>query len=474
MTKIALVQTFHPYTQMTHLHPLGLMYVATGARTGGYEDITILDMKVDDLRVPQAADRLETMRPDVIGMTAMTYEAGCLHALAAEMKRRMPKVVIVAGGPHPSVAADDVMKDPNIDFCVRGEGERTFPQLLDAICSGAIYGAGTSNPNYGEILGVVWRKPDSEVVYNPDRTPPDTLDELGFPAWDLVDIHKYHSVPRGGIIYAHKEFATIFSSRACPWRCTYCHNSYGKKFRERSARHVLEEVDFLVSKYGVRELVFYDDIFNFKPDRAKAICRGLIDRNYGLKLTFPNGLRGDILDEELVDLMTEAGMYRAMIAIESGVPRIQKVMKKNLRLPQTKKIVDYMATKGVMTHGAFMLGFPTETREEMEETIRWARDSSFHTAAFYRVIPFKGTELFKQVEEAGHTLPTDWSHYEPYFSDINVSAVPESEISKIRRSAYFRFYLSPKRLWSIFRLIPNKLHMIPYLTLLFARRATAR
>ena len=99
MTKIALVQTFHPYTQMTHLHPLGLMYVATGARSGGYEDITILDMKVDDLRVPQAADRLETMRPDVIGMTAMTYEAGCLHALAAEMKRRMPKVVIVAGGP---------------------------------------------------------------------------------------------------------------------------------------------------------------------------------------------------------------------------------------------------------------------------------------------------------------------------------------------------------------------------------------
>ena len=346
--------------------------------------------------------------------------------------------------------------------------------MLDAICNGAIYGAGTSNPNYGEILGVVWRKPDSEVVYNPDRTPPTRSTSWASPPGTWSISTNTTACRAAGSSTRTREFATIFSSRACPWRCTYCHNSYGKKFRERSARHVLEEVDFLVSKYGVRELVFYDDIFNFKPDRAKAICRGLIDRNYGLKLTFPNGLRGDILDEELVDLMTEAGMYRAMIAIESGVPRIQKVMKKNLRLPQTKKIVDYMATKGVMTHGAFMLGFPTETREEMEETIRWARDSSFHTAAFYRVIPFKGTELFKQVEEAGHTLPTDWSHYEPYFSDINVSAVPESEISKIRRSAYFRFYLSPKRLWSIFRLIPNKLHMIPYLTLLFARRATAR
>lgn len=465
MTKIALVQTYHPYTQMTHLHPLGLMYVATGTRRGGYNDITIIDMKVDDLRVPQAADRLEALRPDVIGMTAMTYEAGCLHSLAAEMKKRLPGVKIVAGGPHPSVAADDVMKDTNVDFCVRGEGETTFPKLLDALRDGG---------DFTEVQGVVWRRDNGEIVYNPDRTPPDTLDELGFPAWDLVDIFKYHNVPRGGIIYAHKEFATIFSSRACPWRCTYCHNSYGKKFRERSARHVLDEVDLLVNKYGVRELVFYDDIFNFKPDRAKAICRGLIDRKYNLKLTFPNGLRGDILDEELVDLMKEAGMYRAMIAIESAVPRVQKVMKKNLRIPQTKKIVDYMSSKGVMTHGAFMLGFPTETKEEMLETIKWARESAFHTAAFYRVIPFKGTELFRQVEEAGHQLPTDWSHYEPYFSDINVSAVPEAEISKLRKRAYFEFYFSPKRLWAIFRLIPNKFRMIPYLTLLFARRAYAR
>jgi radical SAM superfamily enzyme YgiQ (UPF0313 family) len=466
VTKIALVQTYHPYTQMTHLHPLGLMYVATGARRGGYNDITILDMKVDDLRVPGAARRLEELKPDVIGLTAMTYEAGCLHALAAEMKKRLPNCIIVAGGPHPSVAADDVMKDRNVDFCVRGEGEATFPALLDALRAGAT--------DFSEVMGIVWRKSTGDIVYNADRTPPDNLDDLGYPAWDLVDIHKYHSVPRGGIIYAHKEFATIFSSRACPWRCTYCHNSYGKKFRERSARHVLDEIDLLVKQYGVRELVFYDDIFNFKPERAKAICRGLIERKYNLKLTFPNGLRGDILDEELVDLMKEAGMYRAMIAIESAVPRVQKVMKKNLRIPQTQKIIDYMASKGVMVHGAFMLGFPTETREEMLTTIAWARASSLHTAAFYRVIPFKGTELFRQVEAAGHQLPSDWSHYEPYYSDINVSAVPEHEIAKLRKKAYMDFYLAPKRLWSIFRLIPNKFKMIPYLTLLFARRAYAR
>jgi len=217
-----------------------------------------------------------------------------------------------------------------------------------------------------------------------------------------------------------------------------------------------------------------DDIFNFRPERAKQVARGIIERNWKIKLTFPNGFRGDILDEELVDLLKQAGMYRCMVAIESAVPRIQKVMKKNLRIERTGRIVDYIAKQGVMVHGAFMLGFPSETHEEMEATIDWAARSSFHTAAFFRVIPFKGTELFRQVEHAGFDLPSDWSSYEPYRSDINLSEVPEDTIFRLRKHAYRRFYLSPKRLWRIFKLIPNKATMLPFLALLFARRAYAR
>ena len=217
-----------------------------------------------------------------------------------------------------------------------------------------------------------------------------------------------------------------------------------------------------------------DDIFNFRPARAKKIARGLIERDYGLKLTFPNGFRGDILDEELVDLLKEAGMYRCMVAVESAVPRIQKVMKKNLKIEKVRNIVDYIAKRGIMVHGAFMLGFPSETREEMEATIDWAAKSSFHTAAFFRVIPFKGTQLFQEIEHAGYELPNDWSKYEPYQSEINLSEVQEQDIFKIRKEAYRRFYFSPKRLFRIFKLIPNKTNMLPFLTLLFARRAYAR
>jgi radical SAM superfamily enzyme YgiQ (UPF0313 family) len=466
MTRTVLVQTYHPYTQFTHVHPLGIMMIAAAARERGHRDMHILDMKVEDLSPEQACARIEALAPRVVGLSAMTYEAGCLHELAKLLKARIPDIVVVAGGPHPSVAAEDVLKDAAVDFVVRGEGEHTFAELLDGVRAG--------RTDWTECLGLSWRDKAGAAVHNPDREPPSKLDELPFPAWDLIPHEKYHTVPRGGVIYAHKEFATMFSSRACPWRCTYCHNSYGKTFRERSAEHVLAEIDLLVTRHGVKELVFMDDIFNFRPERAKKIAQGIIDRGYKLALTFPNGFRGDILDEELVVLLKKAGMYRCMVAVESASPRIQKVMKKNLKIDKVKNIVDFIADQGVMVHGAFMLGFPSETEQEMNETIDWAADSKFHTAAFFRVIPFKGTELFRQVEHAGYALPTDWSAYEPYRTDINLSTVPEDKIFALRKRAYRRFYWNPKRMYRIFKLIPNKTNMLPFLGLLFARRAYAR
>ncbi len=464
--RTVLVQTYHRYTQFTHVHPLGIMMIAAQARAAGHDDVSIVDMKVEDWEPERCVEELVKLAPDIVGLSAMTYEAGCMHALAKLVKQRLPRAIVVCGGPHPSVAADDVLADAAVDFVVRGEGEFIFVDVLDGLRDG--------RTDWSGCLGLSWRRADGARVHELDREPPPQLDLLPFPAWDLVDHAKYHTVPRGGVIYAHKEFATLFSSRACPWRCTYCHNSYGKTFRDRSAEHVLAEIELLVTKYGVKELVFMDDIFNFKPERAKAIARGIIERGWKLALTFPNGFRGDILDEELVVLLKQAGMYRCMVAVESASPRIQKVMKKNLKIEKVRRIVDFIAKQNVMVHGAFMLGFPSETEAEMRSTIDWAATSSFHTAAFFRVIPFKGTELFRQVEHAGFALPHDWSAYEPYQTEINLSTVPEALITSLRKSAYRRFYFNPARLWRIFKLIPNKTNMLPFLALLFARRAYAR
>ncbi len=466
MTRIVLLQTYHPYTQHTHVHPLGIMAVAAAVRAAGFEDVQILDMKAQGWTAEQAVERLVELAPEVVGISAMTYEAGCLAEVARGLKQRLPEVTIVAGGPHPSVASEDVMRDEAIDFCIRGEGEYSFIELMEGLRDG--------RQDFAGCAGLTWRDASGKVQLEADRPAPDDLDALPFPAWDLVDHELYHDMPRGGVIYAHKQFATMFSSRACPWRCTYCHNSYGKKFRARSAEHVLAEIDYLVEHHGVRELVFMDDIFNLVPERAVRIAEGLIERDYGLKLTFPNGFRGDILTEELVLLLKRAGMYRCMVAVESSSPRIQAVMKKGLEIDKVARIVEFIADQGVMVHGAFMLGFPSETEQEMRATVEWAARSAFHTAAFFRVIPFKGTSLFEEVERAGYDLPTDWSAYEPYQTEINLSEVPEATITSIRKGAYRSFYLRPGRLWRIFKLIPNKLTMVPYLSLLFAQRAYSR
>jgi radical SAM superfamily enzyme YgiQ (UPF0313 family) len=218
-------------------------------------------MKVEGWTPERCLEELVRLKPDVVGLSAMTYEAGCLHRLAALVKARLPGTVVVAGGPHPSVAAAEVLADPAVDFVVRGEGEETFADLLAGLAA--------QRADWDACLGISWRR-GNEVVHNLDRPVPNDLDAMPFPAWDLVDHSKYHKVPRGGVIYAHKEFATMFSSRACPWRCTYCHNSYGKKFRERSAENVLAEMELLVRDYGVKEFVFMDDIFNLKPATGRS------------------------------------------------------------------------------------------------------------------------------------------------------------------------------------------------------------
>jgi radical SAM superfamily enzyme YgiQ (UPF0313 family) len=166
--RTALVQTYHSYTQFTHVHPLGIMMIAAVARER-HGDMHILDMKVEDWTPETCVEELVKLKPDVVGLSAMTYEAGCMHAVAKLVRAQLPHVKIVCGGPHPSVAADDVMKDENVDLVVRGEGEFIFADVLDGIADGRRDWAGCA--------GVTWRSEAGEIVAEPDRPPPKDLDE---------------------------------------------------------------------------------------------------------------------------------------------------------------------------------------------------------------------------------------------------------------------------------------------------------
>ena len=354
------------------------------------------------------------------------------------------------------------MADPNVDCLVAGEGEIPFLRLVQSLLDG--------NGSPEGILGLAYRR-NGEVVTNGPQPYHEDLDRLPFPAYDLVPLEVYHRLPRVGVIFARRRYATMISSRGCPYRCAYCHGMHGRKNRVRSPENVVAEIRELKERYRIEEIVFVEDMFNLQPERTREIARRIIDEGLDIRMSFPIGLRGDIMEEQTVRLLRDAGMYRCMYAVETASPRIQKLIRKNLHVDKVLDIIERTARLGVLTHGAFMLGFPSETEEEARKTVDTAVASSLHTAAFYRVVPFKGTYLHELAGREGVHVPEDYDTFEFHKTKLNVSRMDDATLDRMKKTAYRRFYLSPRRFWRTWHLLPNKGVLLPELVRTFLRKA---
>jgi radical SAM superfamily enzyme YgiQ (UPF0313 family) len=307
-------------------------------------------------------------------------------------------------------------------------------------------------------------------VRNAPRAPIEDLDALPFPAWDLLDLRAYFSGIRFQMIYERPEYMLLFTSRGCSWKCTFCHDIFGKTFRARSPENVLAEITLLREKYGIREMLVVDDTFNLQRDRAKEILRGIIDRKLDVRLNFPCGIRGDIVDGETLALMKRSGVYRLHYAIESGSPRLQKRMKKFAKLDKLKEIIAETDDREILTQGFFLFGFPTETWEEMEETVDYALSTRLHTAQFMVVKAFPGTGLWHEAKSLGIPVEYDTADYAYVKSRRPLNGVPEAAMEAFVRRAYRRFYFNPGRMTRTIRLHPKKMQLLR-LAWLFSRRA---
>jgi radical SAM superfamily enzyme YgiQ (UPF0313 family) len=179
-----------------------------------------------------------------------------------------------------------------------------------------------------------------------------------------------------------------------------------------------------------------------------------------LNFSFPNGVRADFLDEELLTLFKEGGVYRIAIGIESASPRILKYIKKRLNLDKVNKAISLITKYNISAHGFFMIGFPDESLGEIRETIRFACKSRLQTASFNIVIPYPQTEIYSHIKDKKHLDEVDTGKLFMGSADINISQLPAGKINKLRRNAYLRFYLNPLRIWRIFLTTPNKMGLI--------------
>lgn len=463
--KIFLIKPFKLTYPFVVSPPLGLMYLASVLRNKGHQ-IKIVDMRLDRLKPEDVLKQFKDFQPDIVGFSTITPEANSMHRIVSLIKRENPLCKVIVGGPHASSYPQETLQDSNIDFLVIGEGEQTTPELIEAIEAGR---------DFTDIKGIAFRH-NGQTIFTSPRAPITDLDSLPFPAWDLVEMEKYFRCNRFSFnnLTSRRPYMSIFTSRGCPYRCIYCHNIFGKGYRARSPENVLLEIETIKNKYNICEFEIIDDCFNLDLSRAKKICDLIIERKLNIKLSFPNGVRGDAMDEELIHKLKKAGTFLINYAIETASPRLQKLIKKDLNLMKVKQMISYTSQIGIFTHGACMLGFPTETKEEILETIKFATDTDLDSASFFIVTPFKGTELFAMARSLGKRVMIDFEDYYFNFNIFNLSKVDSKELFALQRKAYRVFHLNIKRIRRIFKTHTNKLALMMFLPIFLNRAFSKR
>ena len=418
--------------------PIAYAYLAPHIEAQGLK-VSIIDLVVDNIDENELKDILIQRNPKYVGIKCLSYVAHLSFNAAKIVKEAIPKCLVIFGGHHATTLPRETLSNPYVDFIVRGEGEITIAKLLSAL---------ENNLPLDNIKGIGY-KVGTQLVINEDREPIENLDNLPLPAYNLIDMEKYFRfTAMHGMSIRYKRFMPIFTSRGCPYHCIYCNHIQGFKFRPKSPERVLEEIRLLVEKYGIKEFHIEDDTFNVDIKRAKKILGLIISLKQKLYIQFPNGLRADIMDEELADKMKQAGTFLVCLGIETGTDRIMKLIQKTLDLKKVEAAVDILVKKRILTWGYFMLGFPSETKEEMRQTINFAKKLKLHFVSFSIVIPFPGTPLWNMID-------TSKIAFDQYFRDLNYSSpkitlseVPAQEMPLIKRRAIREFF----SLWRMMRI----------------------
>jgi radical SAM superfamily enzyme YgiQ (UPF0313 family) len=429
-------------------YPLGLVYVGTALKQtyGEQVELRIESFDAKAHKPSELHTLFAAFQPDVLGLRALTMGRQALHDIArlAINEHKIPYVV--AGGPHATDSPSDVVGNEAFSCAVIGEGEQTAVELVGKIRSGESFAC---------VPGLAMRD-GKGVRFTAPRATVQDLDSLPIPDHKLLDFQR---INRGHVDFSFRHnvpHANLFTSRGCPYQCLYCHQVFGKKFRAHSAARMLTEIRTLYERFGITKFQIIDDIFNLDKSRALAIFNGVVRCGIPAVFSFPNGLRGDLIDEEMADAMWQAGVRYAAFAVETGSPRIQKLIRKNLSLERIADAIARTTAKGIVTRGFFMLGFPTETEDEAEMTVEFARSSDLVTALFFTVVYFPGTPLAKLAQEMARYTVTDLGLENDYVSlRDGPYAFSRDALEAIKLKAIRDFFFTPKRLRLWRDVMPN-------------------
>lgn len=423
---------------------LGTLQLAAVVRRAGHH-VHVVDGKRSGTDAGQVARRVLDLAPDHVGISATTISIENAARIAADVKRARPGTIVTVGGPHVSAIPERTLSwCPDFDYGVVGEGERSYPALIDAL---------GARRDPADVPGLVYRSAGA-VVANA-RAPyldGEDLDRLPEPAWDLVPDFPLRFQPNV-FNYRRTPVASVITSRGCPFSCTFCDRSTsGRRGRYHGVDYVLRMCRKL-DALGVRHVLFYDDLFTVNRRRVVELCEAFLDA--GLRFSWSCNSHPNLLDGPTLALMRRAGCWQIAYGIESGSQRVLDVVKHEVRIPRMIETLRATRAAGIRVKGLLMMGHPTEDEESLRETVAFLRRAPLDLAQVTKFTPYPGTPSYPTIRDHG-AFEEDWAR----MNAMNWVFVPRGldvpTLDRYFRLAYRAFYSRPDVLWGLARTLAGE------------------
>lgn len=417
-------------------------------RENGY-NVKILDTEAENISPESTAKKIVEENPLFVDIVVMglnpsassTPKMVAVREVINEIRKIKPEMKIVLSGLHPSALPERTLREEDADFVCVGEGLETVLKLIKTIKSGE---------NKYKINGL-WYKKDGKIISNGVADVIRDLDSLPFVAWDLMtmDLYRAHNWQCFHDLKGRKPYAVIYTSLGCPFNCTYCniHAMYECKpgIRFRSPKKVVDELEYLVKNYKMKNIKILDELFVLNEKRVNEICDLIIQK--GLKLNIWAYARVDTVNEHALKKLKQAGVNWLCFGIEAGSKKVRDdVNKTQFGQDQIRKAMRMTHDAGINVIGNFMFGLPKDDMKSMQETLDLAKELKCEYVNFYTVMAYPGSKLYKESAEKGARLPETWLGYAQLGKEttpLPSKYLSSEEILAFRDKAFEEYYRNP-------------------------------
>jgi anaerobic magnesium-protoporphyrin IX monomethyl ester cyclase len=414
--------------------PLNLAYLAGIAEKQGHK-VKIIDGEAENISISEMVEQAALFKPDIIGLTATTPFFHVTAKLAEELKHHFNRTPIILGGSHITILKEKVF-NPSFDYAFIGESDHSWPLFLNQYENGK---------DISKVKGILYRK-NGSIRFSGEAEPIIDIDSIPLPARHLLMLDKY----KIGTLQGKKTFTTVMTMRGCPFKCIFCSTKvFGNRVRKRSPRLVVDEMISVISKFNIKHFILLDDTLSLDREHILELCNIIIDEKLGI--TLDGSTRANLVDEELVSKMAEAGFIRISFGLESVDPNIRTIMKKNVPLESYREANKLTSKYNIETLNSCMIGLPGETVATVRKTLRFLRNSrEIKQANISIATPYPGTELYEMAKKGEHgmrLLTDNFAEFRRYGSAVmSVGDLSPADLIKLQNDAFVSIYLAPWRL----------------------------